>query len=183
LLQGPKSVLLVLDAKSGHSSLDDIDPSFSNMLRTFYSDKAPEENTSGFPDNIMKIFLIHRHIADKILTGTGKTLDELQERIDRRLKPRSFVIDNKEISITLELDHQELSIPNVAGLVEGSDPVLKDETIIYMAHFDHIGKDGRGNVYNGADDNASGSVALLEMAEAFSDMHTGFYYLWMPSLY
>jgi len=45
--------------------------------------------------------------------------------------------------------------------------VLKDEVVIYMAHYDHVGTDGEGGVFNGADDNASGTVALIEIAEAF----------------
>ena len=56
---------------------------------------------------------------------------------------------------------------NVAGLVPGTDPKLKDEVVIYSAHWDHLGKQGAGgdNIYNGAVDNASGSAALLAMAQ------------------
>jgi Zn-dependent M28 family amino/carboxypeptidase len=57
---------------------------------------------------------------------------------------------------------------NVAGLIPGTDPVLKDELVIYSAHWDHLGiKQGSGDViYNGAVDNGSGSAALLAMAQA-----------------
>jgi Zn-dependent M28 family amino/carboxypeptidase len=61
----------------------------------------------------------------------------------------------------------DLVVSNVFGLIEGSDPVLKEEVVIYVAHYDHVGSDGQGGVFNGADDNASGTVALLEIAEAF----------------
>jgi Zn-dependent M28 family amino/carboxypeptidase len=61
----------------------------------------------------------------------------------------------------------DLEIFNVFGLIEGSDPALKDEVVIYVAHYDHMGTDGKGGVFNGADDNASGTVALIEIAEAF----------------
>ncbi|RLD94377.1 MAG: hypothetical protein DRJ13_14960 [Bacteroidetes bacterium] len=44
---------------------------------------------------------------------------------------------------------------------------MKNEVVIYLAHYDHLGTDGLGGVFNGADDNASGTVALLEIAEAF----------------
>jgi Zn-dependent M28 family amino/carboxypeptidase len=64
----------------------------------------------------------------------------------------------------------EISASNVIGIVEGSDPVLKNECIVYSAHYDHIGKNEKGEVYNGADDNASGSMALLEVAEAFMSL-------------
>jgi Zn-dependent M28 family amino/carboxypeptidase len=56
---------------------------------------------------------------------------------------------------------------NVAGIVPGTDPKLKDEVVIYSAHWDHLGKQGDGpdNIYNGAVDNGSGTAALLAMAE------------------
>ncbi len=167
MMQGPEAVFLVLDPKSGYSSLEEIDPSYADMFRTFFSNKAPSGSDTNISNHMLKIFLIHRHIADKILEGTGNNLQELQEKIDKKVKPRSFIIPDKEISLSLELDREKLLIPNVAGMVEGSDPALKHEALIFMAHYDHLGRDSKGAIFNGADDNASGSVALLEMAEAF----------------
>ncbi len=66
--------------------------------------------------------------------------------------------------------------PNVVGWIEGSDPELRDEFVVLSAHFDHLGgiDDGPGvdQIYNGADDNASGTAALLEIAEAVGAMST-----------
>jgi len=66
---------------------------------------------------------------------------------------------------------QELRAPNTVGILEGSDPVLKNEYLVYSGHMDHLGV-GRPNaegdsIYNGADDDASGTVAVVELAEAF----------------
>jgi len=61
--------------------------------------------------------------------------------------------------------------PNVVGVLEGSDPVLKDEYIVLSAHMDHVGIGAPVNgdsIYNGADDDASGTAAVLELAEALS---------------
>ena len=63
--------------------------------------------------------------------------------------------------------------PNVIGWIEGSDPTRRDEHIVFTAHFDHIGTSPVASpsgdyIYNGADDNASGTAALLEIAEAFA---------------
>lgn len=61
--------------------------------------------------------------------------------------------------------------PNVVGLVEGSDPVLKGEYVVFSAHMDHVGIGqpvGGDSIYNGADDNASGTAAVLALAEAFA---------------
>lgn len=52
---------------------------------------------------------------------------------------------------------------NIAGVIEGNDPVLKDEYIVLGAHYDHIGMTKNGEVFNGADDNASGTATLLEL--------------------
>jgi hypothetical protein len=63
--------------------------------------------------------------------------------------------------------------PNVIAMIEGSDPVLRNEFVVLSAHFDHVGignpLDG-DSIYNGADDNGSGTVALLEVANAISQM-------------
>jgi len=57
---------------------------------------------------------------------------------------------------------------NVVGLIEGSDESVKDEWVILCAHYDHTGVDGSGRVYNGADDDGSGTVALFEIAQAYA---------------
>jgi peptidase M28-like protein len=66
--------------------------------------------------------------------------------------------------------------PNVVGILEGSDPVLKDEYLVYSAHMDHVGtrepnEDGDA-IFNGADDDASGTTGIIELAQAFSGMET-----------
>ena len=67
------------------------------------------------------------------------------------------------------------SAPNVVGWIEGSDPALRDEHVVFTAHFDHIGTAPVASptgdyIYNGADDNASGTAALIEIAEAFASL-------------
>ena len=71
---------------------------------------------------------------------------------------------------------QNRSAPNVAGILEGSDPVLKEEYVVFSAHIDHIGigpPNAEGDsINNGADDDASGTTAVLEIAEAFASLPT-----------
>ena len=67
-------------------------------------------------------------------------------------------------TVTLEAELVEVHTANVHGVIPGTDPALADEVIIYGAHIDHVGTDAEGTVYNGADDNASGSAVMLEMA-------------------
>jgi Zn-dependent M28 family amino/carboxypeptidase len=64
-------------------------------------------------------------------------------------------------------------VPNVAGMIEGSDPALRDTYVVFSAHIDHVGSNCRGTtpedqICNGADDDASGTSAIMELAEAFS---------------
>lgn len=71
---------------------------------------------------------------------------------------------------------EEHLVPNVVAVLPGSDPELRDTYVVFSAHFDHVGV-GRPNeagdsIYNGADDNASGTSALLEVAEAFASLPT-----------
>lgn len=57
---------------------------------------------------------------------------------------------------------------NVLARLEGSDPVLAHEVVVIGSHYDHVGTDGEGNIWNGADDNASGTSGMLEIAEALA---------------
>ena len=149
-----------------YQSIEDINPGIARYLGKSRSLK-PADGDLSMDHNRPHMVLAHRSVADQLLAGSGKSLEALQLEIDRDLSPRSFLLEGTTIRIELNMDHKELEVSNVFGLIEGSDPVLKDEVVIYMAHFDHVGTDGEGGVFNGADDNASGTVALIEIAEAF----------------
>jgi Zn-dependent M28 family amino/carboxypeptidase len=96
-------------------------------------------------------------------------LDELQRKIDSELKPHSFDIPGKKLKITEASKTGELEMNNVAAFVEGSDPVLKNEYVVFSAHIDHIGVSGE-KVNQGADDDASGCASILDIAEAFRSL-------------
>lgn len=70
------------------------------------------------------------------------------------------------IDVSLNENPAYVSTENVIAFVEGSDPILKEEIIVISAHYDHIGIEN-GKIFNGADDNGSGTSGLLEIAEAF----------------
>ncbi len=72
-----------------------------------------------------------------------------------------------ELALSLRIREESAAVPNVIAWLEGSDPQLKDEYIVIGAHLDHLGERG-GNVYYGADDNGSGSTAILSIARALS---------------
>ncbi len=168
IMRGPKAVLIVMDPKSGYNSLEEYSPRMARYLSTSrYVKEFGQKDRSFMPNVATKIIMIHREVADEILKGGSKTLEKLQNKIDKKLKPVSFDIPETTVEISANYTLDEKAVPNVVGLIEGNDPELKKEVIIYTAHFDHVGTDGMGGVFNGADDNASGTVALMEIGEAF----------------
>ncbi len=112
---------------------------------------------------------ISGEVAEEILVESNYTLASIQTSIDKSLKPKSFMIPWLKVNIEVRLKKQVQKTQNVVGLLRGADPKLRDEVIVIGAHYDHVGiKNGR--IFNGADDNASGTAGLLEIAEAFSEM-------------
>lgn len=164
-----KAILVVMDPKSGSKSLYDSDPEMAEYLTTeYYLKGADQQQLNLFSTS--RVIIIHRDVADELLNGTGHTLEELQNSIDSNLKPHSFTIDGKTIKITSGVLLQDKILNNVAGVVEGSDPKLKKEVVIFSAHADHIGVSANGEVFTGADDDASGCSSLLALAKAFSSL-------------
>jgi len=107
--------------------------------------------------------------AKQLFAMTGKDLEALQKAaVDRNFRP--FPLDARA-SLTLHNRLRTIDSHNVIGKVEGADPKLRDEYVIYTAHWDHLGIGPEVNgdkIYHGAVDNASGVAGLLELAGAFS---------------
>lgn len=125
------------------------------------------EESDPMPWETVPYIRISRETADVILGFSNRSLDQLQSRIERDMKPHSFQLKNVTLTLKNRARTRLLRCRNVLGLVEGSDPVLRDEVVVVGAHLDHLGKRGE-YIFNGADDNGSGSAAVLEIAEAFS---------------
>ena len=113
---------------------------------------------------------ITEDVGKKIATAAGTDLNALFDKAKTKgFKPMELPlkIEGKIIAKTRPLHAQ-----NVIGVLEGSDPKLKDEAIVYSAHYDHLGVgvpvDG-DNIYNGALDNASGTALLIELARVFAE--------------
>ncbi|MFQ5798396.1 MAG: M28 family peptidase [Bacteroidota bacterium] len=114
-------------------------------------------------------------VAEDLLMPMGITLREIQTFLNTEKKPKSFVIPDSKATVSVELIERKATTANVVGLVEGNDPNLKDEVVIVGAHYDHLGFGGQGSmvpdtvaIHNGADDNASGTAGLLELAQLFA---------------
>jgi hypothetical protein len=168
LFSKAKAVLIVTDPKSGSASIEKEYPGIANELKSSKYLKGSKPLMFDMPA-MPRIIFVHRAVADELLKGTGHTLDELQKTIDSDLKSHSFMIQGKRLKITETSRTDELVLHNVAAWIEGSDPILKKEVVVFSGHADHIGESG-DRINPGADDDASGCAAILEIAQAFQSL-------------
>lgn len=166
----------------------------------YKASKAKEMGASGIilvtgpvdadEDNLMKLAFdnsmgnagivavnLTRTAADRILASSGFTIASLQDSINSTLSPRSFELKGTHVDLSVQLMEIRKTGRNVVGMLEGSDPALKNEIVVVGAHYDHLGWGGPGSgslfpdtiaIHNGADDNGSGTVGLLELAQYFA---------------
>ncbi|WP_319500872.1 M20/M25/M40 family metallo-hydrolase [uncultured Draconibacterium sp.] len=164
LMGGAKAVILVNDPMSP-------DPEYIESIRKYATGGSLTlKGAKGSLILPIKLIFGTEELADKMLEGSGKTLAGLQQEIKESKSPKSFAINNLTTEVNLVKSNETIVGKNVIAMVEGSDPELKKECIVFSAHYDHLGVDGEGGIYNGADDNGTGTVALLEIAEAFQSM-------------
>lgn len=122
-----------------------------------------EPHLSDFP-------MIHADLnaAEDFVLKTRHTMKELQTVIDEKKSPNSIeLLTTAEIEINAKYKPDAYTV-NVAAILEGSDAQLKNEYLIISAHLDHVGQQAGEVYFPGANDNASGSAAVLELARAFS---------------
>lgn len=126
-------------------------------------------------DRQMPILHMSQKVADRLLQASlGKSLTEIEAEIDEDLKPRSALLEGWRAKGETAVRKVETDVKNVIGVLEGEGP-LADETVVIGAHYDHVGLGGEGSlapgvkaIHNGADDNASGTVALIELARRYA---------------
>ncbi len=122
------------------------------------------------------IIQVKRDFADKLFKAEGKDFKSIQEKIDSTKTPDSFGFNNAKVMLTTGVEQIKKHADNIGGYLEGNDPDLKKEYIVIGAHYDHLGWGETGSLYtgsvpqihNGADDNASGTAGVMELAEKFA---------------
>ena len=132
--------------------------------------------SGGGRGGTVPVAMITAAVADRLLTAGGaEPLAQLQKQIDESVKPASVALTTP-VSIDFKLVNDRKPIRNVIGVLEGTGP-RKDEYIVVGAHFDHLGRGGSGSllrgsreIHNGADDNASGTTAMLLVAKRVGDL-------------
>jgi Peptidase family M28/PDZ domain/PA domain len=121
-------------------------------------------------------YFVQRKIVEGWLSDAGRSLSEIEKLIDDELKPRSFELKGWKASGEVDLELKKLPSMNVVGLLPGKGE-LANEYVVIGAHFDHVGMGGPGSlapgtiaVHNGADDNASGTIAIMEIANKLVEL-------------
>ncbi|MFH1853285.1 MAG: M20/M25/M40 family metallo-hydrolase [Candidatus Neomarinimicrobiota bacterium] len=130
-----------------------------------------QQRSLGLP-----VLQITRSLADSLLALRGVTVAELEQKLNDGQSLAAFDLGT-DLTAWAEIVKTEARTQNVLAILPGSDPVLKDEFIVLGAHYDHLGMGGPGSgsrrpdtsaIHNGADDNASGVAALLEIASVLA---------------
>ncbi len=130
------------------------------------------DNTGG--EAGIPVVVISRQSIDKILALSNTTLAQLEQATTAKTPGTNRTLTG-QITLASDVARKQVPAYNVVGVLEGSDPVLKNENIVIGAHYDHLGRGGAGSlaprsgeIHHGADDNASGTAGVLELARIFS---------------
>lgn len=129
-----------------------------------------------FKNSGVPVIQVNRNSLTKLFPR-DKQLVSTEQEIIKTKKPRSFVVPNIKVNINVDIKENIAQIPNVIGIVTGNDNAKKDEYVIVGAHFDHLGYGNTSSslykgktpmIHFGADDNASGVSAMMELAARFT---------------
>ncbi len=108
----------------------------------------------------------------KLFKGASTSLEDIYTQLENEEVPSAFELP-ASVNLSYATEHEDITSPNVVGLLPGSDPSLKDEFVVYTAHSDHLGISKsveKDKINNGAMDNATGTSMLIETARMFADM-------------
>jgi hypothetical protein len=160
--KGAKYVLIVSDLTGDEFTQQVARRGAMNQRFNRLSMKPYTEKVSG-----NAAFTISRKMALDLLGIKDKKLAKIQKTISQKGQPPAAgAIAEQTVRLKAERKDNIVMTENVMGFLEGTDK--KDEVIVISAHLDHIGISSDGQINNGADDDGSGTVSILELAEAFS---------------
>ena len=135
----------------------------ANRIRVVYAGDKTASISNRSSKRRGSQIVIRKHVLDTLLEDQKYSpVHLMQEGIEGYM---TFDLKETTIHYCLDITGNQFDSWNVVGMVEGSDPILKDEIITVGAHLDHVQARG-GQICNGADDNASGSIGVMEIAEA-----------------
>ena len=162
--QGAVAVLFVNDVHNHPGSAN-----FEATARNYWPEKPPHllsYTLASWADRI-PVAQISPALAASLVAVTGKTFEDVAKSAETPHGLAPVALAGTRLVLHTAVDRHLVPDRNVVALLEGSDPRLKNEWVIVSAHYDHNGADGT-QIFNGADDNGSGVVALIEIAEAYA---------------
>lgn len=142
---------------------------FVSRPNDVYPQKPIGSVMDGEGEQLTDLPVIHADLdaVSKILEPSGRSIKDLQTEIDYNKTAISFEINRMVYIETTAMYDKARKTMNIAGILEGSDPELKNEYLVIGAHLDHAGSQAGEIYFPGANDNASGSASVLEMARTF----------------
>ena len=162
IARGPAAIVVI-----GHS-IETL--SFSQIADYLTRRQIEPEGEPEFPAFLPPFISVSEQAAAKLFASSGITVADALERAKREdFKPIDLM---QSASVTIKLKKGKGVGNNVIGLLEGSDPKLKSEAIVYSAHYDAYGLSADNRVYHGAADNALGVAEMLAIAEVMSRAET-----------
>lgn len=149
---------------------------YKNSLNYIYSPRMRWVQDDGVPANVNPELKGSAYLslpaAEKLFAQGPTPIADIYAQLENDESPKGFNLPIT-VSLSRETTHEDLSSPNVVGILEGSDPVLKNEYVVFSAHSDHIGiakTVKKDKINNGAMDNASGTSVLMETARMFANL-------------
>ena len=142
--------------KSTMNSLKDTDPEYEE----YYHALPGDTSIAAIP-----CFRLGAAATNQLFAGTGINLTDIETKISRELVTSSSVLKGKVIRFSVELESESLCVRNVLGMIPGKDST---KNIIVGGHYDHLGIH-EGFIFNGSDDNASGTSGMLALAKTWSE--------------
>lgn len=145
---------------------NDMEQSIKKYSHTINRSSVSLPKNVESPENyVIPCIYISKTIAEDLLKPNNKKFDEVQAKIDNSGKFKPFLV-NSTVNVVINRLKNNITAENVLGYLKGSEK--PDELIVVTAHYDHLGIVD-GEVYNGADDDGSGTVSVIELAQAFAE--------------
>lgn len=164
--KGAVAVLFVSDVHNHPGAAN-----FEATARNYWPATPPRIKSytlAAWADRIhIPVVQISPALAASLVASSGKSLEDLAKAAETTRGSAPVELPGEYVELRTAVDRHIVPDRNVVALLEGSDPRLKNEWVIVSAHFDHDGVNGT-QILNGADDNGSGTVALIEIAEAYA---------------
>lgn len=160
------AALFIITDKEGASAF----PSVLTYLRGMNVSKGKMRMSDGKPFELPHSirYFASWSMAEKVLKSSGLSLEEIRSKALQSETFKPVLLPGAKITIQSRVLYETRQTENVVALLPGSDSRLKHQAVVFSGHYDHLGKDGNGVIYYGADDDGTGTTTVLELAQAFA---------------